>query len=331
MEKINLLAFTIRLKRISALFLKIFSGFALFVGLQQLIELKTLGFCLQKIQTDDLSYQQQWDVPSLSREEEHQMKRLLSQPYYLIGVGSECFAFMSEDGQAVIKFFKLDQARPVYFNRGLFAEDYSAYAGTLSDHPLTRLNLPTPFHHWLQRFLGIREFRIQRTFSSIKLAYDNLKEETGLLYLHLNPTDHLCQTLTLYDGNAIRHEINVDSARFFLQKSAVPLEHHFTMLHNNKRHEEAKKSIDSLLHLIVMRCKKGFADRDVFNKNFGFIGNQAVEIDTGSFSVDRHMQEPWVYKQELFYATLELKKWLQKHYPELFGYLEERVSEEICR
>lgn len=312
-----------------ALFLKIFIGFALLIGLQQLIELKTLGFCLQKIQADDLPYQQQWEASSLSNEEERQIKMLLSQPYYLIGVGSECFAFMSTDGQAVIKFFKLDHARPVYFNKGLFVEDHSAFAGTLSNHPLTRLILPAPFHHWLQRFLGIREFRIQRTFSSIKLAYDHLKEETGLLYLHLNPTDNLRQALTLYDGNSIRHEIDLDSARFFLQKRAVPLERHLTLLHKNDKLEEAKESIDSLLHLILIRCKKGLSDRDVFNKNFGFISNQAMEMDTGSFNIDRHMQEPCVCKQELFYATLELKKWLKKHYPELLGYLEEKVSEEI--
>jgi hypothetical protein len=311
-------------------FLKIFIGFALFVGLQQLIELKTLGFWLQKIQADDLPYQQQWETSPLTSEEKLQLKTVLSQDYHLIGVGSECFAFMSRDGQSVIKFFKLDHTRPVYFKTGLFVEDDSAFAGTLSHHSLTRLILPPPFHHWLRRFLGIREFRIQRTFSSIKLAYDNLKEETGLLYLHLNPTDHLCQTLTLYDANNISHEIDLDSTRFFLQKRAIPLEHHFAALHKYGRDEEVKKSIDSFLHLILMRCKKGFADRDIFNKNFGFIGNQAIEIDTGSFHRNEQMQEPPIYKQELFFATLELKKWLKKHYPELVGYLEEKVSDAIC-
>jgi hypothetical protein len=317
------------IKKITFFFLKFIVGVALLIGLQQWIELKTLGFCLQKIQADDLPYQQQWDVSSPSSEEEHQIRIFLSQPYYLIGAGSECFAFRSEDGLTVMKFFKLDHTRPVYFNKGLFVEDHSSFAGILSNHPLTRLILPSPFHHTLQRFLGIREFRIHRTFSSIKLAYNNLREETGLLYLHLNPTDNLHHVLTLYDGNAIRHQIDLDSARFFLQKSAVPLEQHFSMLHENGRNEAAKESIDSLLHLILIRCKKGFTDRDVFNKNFGFIDNQAIEIDTGSFHKDNHMQEPWIYKQELFYATLELKKWLKNHYPELLGHLEKRVSEEI--
>ena len=318
------------IKKITIVFFKIFLSIALFIGLQQLIELKTRGFCLQKIQADDLVNQEEWKTPLLSCAEELQIKTLLSQPYYLIGSGSECFAFKSEDGKAVIKFFKLDQMRPVYLNKGIFAEDHSAFAGTLSNHLLIQWTLPNPFQYWLKRFLGIREFRIQRTFNSIKLAYNELKEETGLLYLHLNSTDYLHQILTLCDGNGIRHEIDLDSARFYLQKSVIPFERHLTRLHKENKLNEAKASIDSLLELILIRCKKGFADRDVFPKNFGFINNQAIEIDTGSFHKDSQMQKESAYKKELFYASLELKRWLKKNYPELVSYLETIVSEEIC-
>jgi hypothetical protein len=317
------------IKKTAIFFFKCLTGIGLYLGLQQLIELKTLGFCLKKIQADDLSHQDRWETLPLSSGEEQWVQKLLSQSYHLIGVGSECFAFMSEDGQAVIKFFKLDHARPVYIHKGLFSEDHSAFAGTISHHLLTQVTLPATLHRFLRRFLGIREFRIQRTFNSIKLAYNELKKETGLIYLHLNPTDHLHRVLALYDGNGIRHEIDLDSARFFLQKRAILLEHHFAQLNKNKRDEDAKASIDTLLHLILSRCKKGFADRDIFNKNLGFIDNRAIEIDTGSFYKDVRMQLPWIYKQELFYATLELKSWLKKHYPEMVDYLEERVSEEI--
>ncbi|MGC2596164.1 MAG: hypothetical protein WA347_07780 [Rhabdochlamydiaceae bacterium] len=304
---------------------------AFFIGLQQLIELKTLGFCLQKIKADDLLYQQSWETTPLSHERNREIDNLLDQSYHLIGAGSECFAFRSEDGKAVIKFFKFDHTRPVYFKRGLFSEDHSGYAGTLSNHPLTRMVLPAPLDHYLRRLLGIREFRIQRTFSSVKLAYEELKEETGLLYLHLNPTDHFHRMLTLYDRNGIRHEIDLDSTRFFLQKRAVPIQHHFSNLRKNGKHREASESIDSLLNLILSRCKKGFADRDFFNKNLGFIDNQAIEIDTGSFHKNLHMRESRMYKRELFFATLELKSWLKKNYPEMVSHLEEKVFQEIAR
>lgn len=311
------------------IFFKSVAALGLFIGLQQLVELKTRGFYLQKIQADDLPFQARWETAPLSLEEEEHIQKLLSQSYRLIGAGSECFAFLSEDGQAVIKFFKLDHVRPVYLQRGLFEEDHSALAGTLSDHPLTRTTLPPFFNRGLKRTLGIREFRIQRTFSSTKLAYDNLKEETGLLYLHLNPTQHLHKSLKVYDACGICHQIDLDQAKFFLQKRAVPLESHFTSLKSTQDHKRAQASIDSLLALLLNRCKKGFADRDLFNKNLGYIGTEAIEIDTGSFLKSPRMREPWVYKQEIFYATLELKSWLKKNYPDMVSYLEERVSQEI--
>src|ERR1700722_12556252 len=161
----------VSLRKAVVFLLKCAMGLGLYIGIEQLVELRTLGFCLQKIQADDITYQQQWETSPLGCEEKMQIETLLSQPYHLIGAGSECFAFKSEDGQAVIKFFKLNHTRPVYFNKGLLAEDHSALAGTISDHPLTHVS-----HHSVRRLLGIREFRIQRTFNSIKLAYDGLKE-----------------------------------------------------------------------------------------------------------------------------------------------------------
>lgn len=311
------------------LLIKFFIATLLYIGLQQLIELKTHGFCLQRILADDLPFQAKWETLPLSIEEQGEVDDLLSQPYRMIGAGSECFAFASADGKAVIKFFKLDHTRPIYFHRGVFLEDHSKLTGTLSNHPLVRLSLPAPFDQSLKRFLGIREFRIERTFSSIHLAYENLKEETGLIYLHLNPTDHLQKTLTLYDACGIAHSVDLDTCKFFLQKRAVPLEQHFASLQKKRADDEAALSIDSLIQMLSRRCKKGFADRDIVNRNFGYIGTQAIEIDSGSFRKNPQMRQPWIYKQELFYATLELKSWLKKNYPEMVSYLENRVTEEI--
>jgi hypothetical protein len=316
-------------KKVFIFFFKMILSAGLFIGLQQLIELRTRGFCLQKILADDLPFQAKWQTPALSIEEERDVNALLSQSYRMIGAGSECFAFVSEDKKAVIKFFKLDHARPVYLHQGIFIEDHSKLAGTLSNHPLTRLKLPSVMNQWLKRCLGMREFRIQRTFNSLKLAHDELKEQTGLIYLHLNPTDHLRRELTIYDACGIPHKVELDKAKFFLQKCATPLSAHFAALKAREACEDAKKSIDSLIGLILLRCQKGFSDRDFINRNLGYIGNQAIEIDSGSFLKNPRMQQPWIYKQELFYATLELKNWLRKNYPEMASYLEDRVTEEI--
>lgn len=309
------------------LLFKLILAIGLFLGLQQGIETVTRGFCLQKILCTDLPFLP--DFQTASREDE--IQHLLQQEYTFLGAGSECFAFLSQDGTTVIKFFKLDFARPVYFRRGLADESYTAYAGTLSEHPLTRATLPAVLKEPLNRILGIREFRIQRTFSSLKLAYDSLQEETGLLYLHLNPSSHLKQTLTLRDPCGIRHTVDLDTAHFFLQKRAVPIEKGLSAFLKQGQYTEARACIDSLIQMILSRCQKGFSDRDVLDRNLGFIGTQAIEIDSGSFIANPQMQMPAAYKKEVFFATLELKEWLQERYPEMAHYLEEKITEEIAR
>jgi hypothetical protein len=308
---------------------KALAVFGLLIALQHWIETKTHGFCLQKIQADDLKANLCWEISPLSPETSQTIDTLLLQPYSLIGAGSECFVFLSADQTTVLKLFKLEIARYIYIRKGLFSEDHRHLAGTLSDHPLTQIALPQPLNQVIKRILGIREFRIGQTFNSVTLAYNNLKEETGLLYLHLNPTHHFQKKLTLYDASGIGHQIDLDQTRFCLQKRAIPLEKHFTLLKKQNLRAKAQQSIDSLIQMIMSRCKKGFADRDLLNRNFGFIETQAIEIDCGSFLKNPQMTEPSVCKQEIFYATLELKEWFKKNYPEMVDYLEKKVSEQI--
>lgn len=300
-----------------------------YLGLEQLIDLQTKGFCLQKILATDLPYNPQWEISPLTEEQKKEVDRVLQQPFRLIGSGSECFAFVSEDGKTVIKFFKLSFARPFYYHRGLFSEDHSAYAGTLSNHPLTKQKWIAPLDQYRKRLLGIREFRLTRTFSSCKLAYDRLQEETGVFYLHLNPTDEFHRNLTLIDKNGIAYEVPIDESKFLLQRKAEPLEKHFKRLVQEQRYEDAQESIDSLFRLIINRCKKGFFDRDFINRNLGYMDNCAIEIDLGSFIPDPHMAEPMACKKELYFATLELREWLEEHAPELLSYFDTKLQEKL--
>jgi hypothetical protein len=294
----------------------------LFLGLQQIIELRTRGFYLQKIRETDLIAHPGWDT---SDADQHNLPSILDQPFTFLGAGSECFAFLSQDKTTVIKFFKLDILRPVYISRGLFSEDHSGNAGTISSLYHT---MPSGIDGPAKRILGMREFRIARTFDSLKLSYDHLKEETGLIYLHLNPTSHFHKNLTLLDPNGIAHRIDLNTTRFYLQKSAIPLETHLLALKERQEHERAKRCVASLCSMIIDRCRKGFADRDPYNKNFGFIADQAIEIDTGSFLPDPRIKETRFIKEELFYVTLELRKWAQNNYPELLPVITSHIAEE---
>ena len=294
------------------IFFYLILAIVLFVGLQQLIELKTHGFSLERIYDKDLGFHPEWETTPPDNEEE--IAQRLAQPYTFLGAGSECFVFLSQDGKSVIKFFKLDTLRPVYLFRGLIAEDYSAYA-------------PESASSLRKRVAGMRAFRIQRTLNSCKCAYDHLKEETGLIYMHLNPTPIVQKTLTLYDACGIAHSVDLQAARFYLQERATVWEKHLLTLKKNKEEERAKKCVDSLCDLIYRRCQKGFADRDPLCKNFGFIGDRAVEIDIGSFTVCSAMKERRLYQRDLFFITLLFKQWAKEHYPELVPHISQNVMD----
>ncbi len=54
---------------------------ALFIGLQEIIELQTRGFYLQKIAESDLISHRDWDVPDLSKEDQNAVLSVLNQPF----------------------------------------------------------------------------------------------------------------------------------------------------------------------------------------------------------------------------------------------------------
>jgi hypothetical protein len=297
--------------------LKIFLAVMLYVGMEQLIEKQTRGFGVSRIQAKDLGVFAACESNSLSDAEKDYVKELLKQPYHLIGSGSECFAFLSEDGTAVIKFFKLDVMRPVYIKRTLFSNDYSKYADSFVKYRPTGLL----WDLWLKRLWGMREYRIQRSFGSIQIAYESLKEETGLLYIHLNEGKEFENPLTLYDGSHIAHHIDLNTTRFVLQKRAVPLPQYLDSLTND---EQAKESIDSLLNLISTRCLRAIQDRDMEPRNFGYIAGRAIEIDTGSFSKNGETQD---VRMQFMDAARKLKTPFQERFPHLSSYFDTQVEQ----
>lgn len=297
--------------------LKIFLAVLLYAGMEQLIEKQTRGFGVSRIQAKDLGAFAPCAAPSSSDAEKNQVKELLRQPYHLIGSGSECFAFLSEDGTTVIKFFKLDVMRPVYIKRTLFSNDYSKYADSCVKYRPTGLL----WDLWLKRLWGMREYRIQRSFGSIQIAYDSLREETGLLYIHLNEGEEFESPLTLYDGSHIAHQIDLNTTRFVLQRRAIPLPQYLDSLTNDK---QAQESINALLNLICTRCMRAIQDRDMEPRNFGYIEGRAIEIDTGSFSKNGDNQD---VRTQFVDAALKLKKPFQERFPHLSSYFDSQVEQ----
>jgi hypothetical protein len=184
----------------------------------------------------------EWDAPPPSAAQ----KELLSQPFHYLGNGAQCFVFASADGHHVLKFFKMKHLTPKPWNRAR------------------------------------RLARLRQTFGSCQLAFDRLREETGLIYLHLSRTQGQLPQTVLFDKEGKRHLVELDAVPFLVQRRAEALYPYLIRLHAAGDEEGAERAIRSVLRLVERRCSQGLADTDLgVRNNYGFVNGAAIQIDVG--------------------------------------------------
>ena len=168
-----------------------------FIGIERFCHTITEGFRPHKI-LSSLPYNPEFATDHLSVKELVQVQQLLSQPFYFLGSGGQCYAFLGSDDQTILKVFKHHHMRP-----------HSYW-----DH----FPLPTFLEPLRKKVIHKRKERLKNIFTSCKLADTHFKEHTGLIYTHLNPTDLFYQKLTLIDTLGIAHIFDADTLTFALQK-----------------------------------------------------------------------------------------------------------------
>ncbi len=268
---------------------------------------QTDGFALYKI-CSSFSYCSDWETTSSpSQEDEDQISAILDQPFYYLAKGAQSYVFASADGQTVIKFFRLYHLRPPLW--------------------LTALELPLPLQPYKIRKMLEKRLELEKDFQSYKIAFQALKEETGLLYLHLNKTNHLKKSVTIYDKIGIAYPLDLDQMEFLIQKRASLVFPSITCLVNREGLDAAKEAISALVKLLVKRCEKGIFDKDPdLNTNFGFLHKIPVQIDIGRFrkmQEDTHSED---YRNEVIRITDNFRQWLDQNYPPLSDHLLEEIQ-----
>jgi hypothetical protein len=247
--------------------------FLFFLLLSSLLFLPTLakkmtdGFHLSKTRLE-FPHHPEWEVPL-----DPEISSILTQKFYYLAKGAQCYVFESECGQFVLKLFRYDQPP---------AKEKIIYL-----------------------------------FDGCKLAYDRLKEETALLYLHLNPTSINLSPITIKDRVGRSYQIFPDRARFAIQRKGGNFYSSFEAVLANP--EEMKRKIDAFVNLLKTRAGRGVLNTDKsLGTNFGFIGERAIEFDFGNF---RDVSDLRV-EEEVKKYTAQLKEWLKIHSPEWSSYLE---------
>lgn len=275
-----------------------------FYYIGQLCILATDGFSVARIHSE-LAYNPKWETAPLSLQEQSLLNNALSQKYRYLSCGGQCFAFESEDGNYVIKFFKHKIRKPHTFLLGLC--------------------IPGFWNNKCKSYLNKALIKHNRDFTSYKIAYEQLREESGLIYLHLNK-GACSHSLRIVDKIGIEHLIDLNNVEFIVQKKAQLFFAYIQELMQKKQMNEARCAIRDVLHLMITRCQKGVFDEDPgIHRNLGFFNNQPIFIDIGRFVTDFSRKEKAVYMQDLFFITKRFKAFLLENYPTLVPILEEEL------
>lgn len=295
-------------KKIYSLFFLVFLVVSCY-GLGRLYFRLTGGFTLANI-CSDFPFQPQWEVRPLLLEEQQEFEKAINQPYFYLGKGCQSYVFASQDGQYVVKFFKYQRYR---------------LAPWLAYFP------PLPACvKYRQEKVEKKWKKLNGFVQSWKVAFENLKEESGLVAVHLNKSCHLQKQLVIYDKIGQKHLVDLDQMEFCVQRRARLICE--TLLDYKEKNylSEAKALIHHLMNLILSEYTRGLADNDhALMQNTGVAQGKPVHIDIGQFVFNEAIKNPEVFHQELFTKTYKFKLWLKDAYPELADYLEEELSQII--
>lgn len=277
------------------------------IGIERLSHFLTDDFSYSNI-TSNLCYHEEWNV-AIDANDRIETQKALDQPYNYLESGSQSYVFMSEDQQYILKFFK--------HKRWTLNPLFEAL-------PLPEL-LDRKRKHWKQK----KKETVYSTFESCLTSYREFKEETGLLFIHLNKTP-LDQIMTLKDRIGFKHQIELSDVEFVLQRKAIPTDKYLLSLKKEGKTEEAQKALSSLLTFTLKRAEKRYSDKDPhLIRNFGFIDGKAVEIDIGGFHHDPKKDLKYFHKYEIKRIERKLLPWLEENYPELTPYAQEELAKLI--
>ena len=266
----------------------------------------TEGFSLSRIEAP-VSFTGDLSIEPPSEATINILSSITHQQFRYLKKGSQAYAFISEDGQYVLKLFKLHHLQHADWLRSVPA---FGFVRTYRDSLIER-----------------RDYRITLTLNSYRLAADRLPDECALIYAQILPSPVYTMPVTIHD--AIGRTYTIDLARhgFALQRRSELVIPCFERWIRNCELEKGKAAIDSLVALIALRSSKGIQDTDPdLHKNAGLLDGKAMFIDIGSFCECPSMRQPREMKSHIRKVFSHFSEWLSKKSPELADHLASRLE-----
>ncbi len=290
-------------------FLWFFVTALLLFGLVRVYYRATDDFRLANI-TYKMPHHQEWEIEQLPADNAKQIDAILSQKFYYIGKGAQSYAFSSDDGQYVLKFFKFKHLRPNWF---------------VNSFP----NIP-PFSGYRDQ-LAIRKHRkLYGVFTGYHLAYTEDRDESGLIFVHLNTGNDLKRSVTVFDKIGFEHTIDLDKLPFTLQEKAVTFGHTLDKLLKSDDLTTAKTRIRQIFDLYLREYQKGLYDKDHgLMHNTGFVDAKPIHLDVGKLTKDNEMKNPASYQPDMEFLAWKVNGWIKNRYPQYHVELTEWLSQEL--
>jgi hypothetical protein len=246
--------------------------------------------------TYDIPHNADWELPPLSADDRREVAEIFDQSFTYIGKGAQSYAFVSDDNDYVIKFFKYKHLKPSWFVQ----------------------NLPDigPLKAYRERVKARKQHKLNCVFNGYHLAYEVHKKECGLIFVHLNRGNDLNKKVILVDKIGIRREVDLDTVNFVLQERVDTSRKAIFSALAGDHVDKANRYIHHLIDLYLSEYSKGIYDHDhgVLH-NTGFVGERPVHLDVGKLYRDENIHKPEYAQQDLAFIVAKISNKIYMRYP----------------
>ncbi|MBP7074614.1 MAG: hypothetical protein KBA81_04440 [Rhabdochlamydiaceae bacterium] len=201
-----------------------------------------------------------------------EIQKILNQPFAFLGLGKQMTAYESADHQYVLKFFN---------PRSRMKESWF--------HDIKKLKFFCTMK-WFSHAYFKRKERLLKLFNRHAMAFKDMKEEAGLVYVHLNHFTALDQSVDIMDRDGLHYLVNLKDVPFVLQRKVELAGVHLAAVANDRG--ALNEAYDRVRELFTIRASKGITDRiQTLHNNYGFLpSGKAVQIDVGRISYSEAVQ-----------------------------------------
>lgn len=238
---------------------------------------------------------------TLSIKQKEEILSILNQPLKYLGRGGQCYAFTTADQKYVVKMLKYNNNYPKIWFR-LFP-------------------FPGKLEQYRQLLIARKKNKLKGEYKSYQIALQDLQEETGIIYVHLDAGTLPGLQLEIFDKIQIRHYLQADAFQFYIQKKGTPFYPKLESLIKQGQIQEVKVALEEMSSYLKKRCLKQISDKDDgIWRNFAFYENHPFQVDIGQFLYDPSLSSEQSTEENLLFFTKDFRNWLRNISPALESY-----------